>query len=270
MIKHLFSDMDGTVLNSNGQMSEFTIKTIKESGLPFTLVSARSPQKMEEIINNLGIDGIHVAFNGGLIFEKNNKKNTILYSVPLEYNLARRLVLDIRNKFENIGISLYDESYWNTDLETMGIKREYNIVKVGYKIVNFKNYFENANKTIYKVSFIEHDEEVFKKLIDYVEKNYSKEQLTIQKSLSGYLEITHINAKKSKGIEYIQKLEKLEKNELAAFGDGQNDIPMFESVGHIVVMENATEDVKKYADFITKSNNDDGVAYAIEKYIKNI
>ena len=74
MIKHLFSDMDGTVLNSNGQMSEFTIKTIKESGLPFTLVSARSPQKMEEIINNLGIDGIHVAFNGGLIFEKNNKK----------------------------------------------------------------------------------------------------------------------------------------------------------------------------------------------------
>ena len=250
MIKHLFSDMDGTVLNSNGQMSEFTIKTIKESGLPFTLVSARSPQKMEEIINNLGIDGIHVAFNGGLIFEKNNKKNTILYSVPLEYNLARRLVLDIRNKFENIGISLYDESYWNTDLETIGIKREYNIVKVGYKIVNFKNYFE--------------------RLIDYVEENYSKEQLTIQKSLSGYLEITHINAKKSKGIEYIQKLEKLEKNELAAFGDGQNDIPMFESVGHIVVMENATDDVKKYADFITKSNNDDGVAYAIDKYIKNI
>ena len=254
MIKHLFSDMDGTVLNSNGQMSKFTIKTIKESGLPFTLVSARSPQKMEEIINNLGIDGIHVAFNGGLIFEKNNKKNTILHSVPLEYNLARRLVLDIRNKFENIGISLYDESYWNTDLETMGIKREYNIVKVGYKIVNFKNYFENTNKTIYKVSFIEHDEEVFKKLIDYVEENYSKEQLTIQKSLSGYLEITHINAKKSKGIEYIQKLEKLEKNELAAFGDGQND----------------TDDVKKYADFITKSNNDDGVAYAIDKYIKNI
>ena len=76
MIKHLFSDMDGTVLNSNGQMSKFTIKTIKESGLPFTLVSARSPQKMEEIINNLCIDGIHVAFNGGVIFEKNNKKNT--------------------------------------------------------------------------------------------------------------------------------------------------------------------------------------------------
>ncbi|WP_314003948.1 HAD family hydrolase [Gemella morbillorum] len=270
MIKHLFSDMDGTVLNSNGQMSEFTIKTIKGSGLPFTLVSARSPQKMEEIINNLGIDGIHVAFNGGLIFEKNNKGNKMLYSVPLEYGLAKKLVLDVRNKFKNIGISLYDELYWNTDLETAGIKREYKIVKVAYKIVNFKNYFENTNKTVYKVSFIEHDEEVFKKLIDYVEQNYSKEQLTIQKSLSGYLEITHANAKKSKGIEYIQQLEKLEKNELAAFGDGQNDIPMFESVGYVVVMENATEDVKKYADFITKSNNDDGVAYAIEKYIKNI
>ena len=270
MIKHLFSDMDGTVLNSKGQMSKITIKTIKESGLPFTLVSARSPQKMEKIIDKLGIDGIHVAFNGGLIFEKNSKGNKILYSAPLEYGLAKKLVLDIRNRFENIGISLYDELHWNIDLETAGIKREYNVVKVAYKIMNFKHYFEKENKPIYKVSFIEHDEEIFKKLVDYIGKHYAQEQLTIQKSLSGYLEITHENARKSKGIEYIQQLEKLEKNELVAFGDGQNDIPRFESVGYIVVMENATEDVKKYANFITKSNNDNGVAYAIEKYVKNI
>ena len=78
MIKHLFSDMDGTVLNSKGEISEANINAIKKSELPFTFVSARSPQKMENIINTLGIDGIHVSFNGALIFKKKNNKKRIL------------------------------------------------------------------------------------------------------------------------------------------------------------------------------------------------
>ena len=57
---------------------------------------------------------------------------------------------------------------------------------------------------------------------------------------------------------------------LAAFGDGKNEIPMFETVGYSVIMGNAINDVKKYADYVTKSNNDDGVAYAIENSIKKI
>ena len=269
MIKHLFSDMDGTVLNSNGQMSEFTIKTIKESGLPFTLVSARSPQKMENIINTLGIDGIHVSFNGALIFEKKNNEKIILHRQPLDFSVARNLVLDLRDKFPSTGISLYDVLNWNIDLETDAIIGEYNIVKVAYSIVDFKEYFREE-KEIYKVSFIEYNKEIFEKIVDYVQKKYSNEELTFQRSLNGYLEITHMDAKKSKGIELISEFEKLTKNEVAAFGDGQNDIPMFESVGYSVVMGNASDDVKKYADYVTKSNNKDGVAYAIENFIKKI
>ena len=263
MIKHLFSDIDGTVLNSKGEISEANINAIKKSGLPFTLVSARSPQKMENIINTLGIDGIHVSFNGALIFEKKNNEKIILHRV------ARNLVLDLRDKFPSTGISLYDELNWNIDLETDAIIGEYNIVKVAYSIVNFKEYFREE-KEIYKVSFIEYNKEIFEKIVDYVQKKYSNEELTFQRSLNGYLEITHMDAKKSKGIEFISEFEKLAKNEVAAFGDGQNDIPMFESVGYSVVMGNATDDVKKYADYVTKSNSEDGVAYAIENFIKKI
>lgn len=57
---------------------------------------------------------------------------------------------------------------------------------------------------------------------------------------------------------------------LAAFGDGKNEIPMFETVGYSVIMGNAINDVKQYEDYITKSNNEDGVAYAIENSIKKI
>lgn len=268
MIKHLFSDMDGTVLNSKGEICEVNINAIKKSRLPFTLVSARSPQKMENIINTLGIDGIHVSFNGSLIFGKKNNEKIILHKQPLDFTVAKNLVLDIRDKFSCTGISLYDELNWNIDLETDEIIGEYNIVKVDYSIVDFKEYFRE--KEIYKVSFIEYEKEIFEKIVDNVQKKYSNEELTFQRSLNGYLEITHMNAKKSKGIELISNFEKLTKNELAAFGDGQNDIPMFESVGYSVVMGNAIDDVKKYADYVTKSNNEDGVAYAIENFIKNI
>ena len=269
MIKHLFSDMDGTVLNSKGEISEANINSIKESGLPFTLVSGRSPKKMENIIDTLGIDGIHVSFNGALIFEKKNNKKIILHKQPLDFSVAKNVVLDIRDKFPSTGISLYDELNWNIDLETDAIRGEYNIVEVAYNIIDFKEYFKEE-KDIYKVSFIEYDNEIFEKIVDHVQKQYSNEELTFQRSLNGYLEITHLNAKKSIGIEIISNLEKLNKNELAAFGDGQNDIPMFESVGYSVVMGNATDDVKKYADYVTKSNNEDGVAHAIENFIKNI
>lgn len=269
MIKHLFSDMDGTVLNSKGEISEVNISTIKESKLPFTLVSARSPQKMRNIINALGIDGVHVSFNGAIIFEKKNNNITVLHREPIDFLVAKKLVLDIRNRFPNTGISLYDEVNWNTDKITDGIIGEYNVVKVEVNIVDFNEYFKDE-KDVFKVSFIEHNKEVFGEIADYVEKIYSDEQLTIQRSLSGYLEITHKNAKKSKGIEYISELEKLNKNELAAFGDGQNDIPMFETVGYSIVMDNATDDVKKYANYVTKSNNEDGVAYAIENFVKKI
>lgn len=57
---------------------------------------------------------------------------------------------------------------------------------------------------------------------------------------------------------------------LAVFGDGKNEIPMFETVGYSVIMGNAINDVKLYEDYITKSNNEDGVVYAIENSIKKI
>ena len=153
------------------------------------------------------------------------------------------------------------------DLDLKSKNREGILIELSELLEKSPN-VTGEEKDIYKVSFIEYDNETFEKIVDHVQKQYSNEELTFQRSLNGYLEITHLNAKKSKGIEFISDLEKLTKNELAAFGDGQNDIPMFETVGYSVVMGNASDDVKKYADYVTKSNNEDGVAYAIENFIK--
>lgn len=264
MIKHLFSDIDGTLLNDNSEISKYTKEVIIRCNIPFTLVSGRSPQKMEIILNELGIGGVHVAFNGAMVFKKDNNKVTILNKEILNRELARKLVLDIRSEFPKVGISLYDDENWSVDLVNKIIEREKKVVKVNYNLVNFNQYFNENLKEVYKVSFIEDDVEVFKNLVNYVEVNYSDEKITIQKSLSGYLEITHVNAKKSLGIEYVMKLKNIDRESTVAFGDGENDISMLQSAGYSIVMDNATEEVKKYADYITKSNNENGVAYVVE------
>ena len=61
----------------------------------------------------------------------------------------------------------------------------------------------------------------------------------------------------------------IDRESTVAFGDGENDISMLQSAGYSIVMGNASDKVKEYADFITKSNNEDGVAYVIEKIINN-
>lgn len=270
MIKHIFSDLDGTMLDDRGVMTKENAESVKKSGIPFTLVSARSSKKMMEAINNLDMDGIHVSLNGAMIFEKVADEIKIIKKIPLENNLIKKIVLDVRAKFPSVGISLYDEENWNVDVVTKPIETEAIIVKVDYRKVDFKDYFEKEEVEVLKVSFIDKNEESFEKIADYVIATYGKEEINIQKSVSGYLELTDLRAKKSNAVKYVCEKENLKKEEVMAIGDGQNDIPMLKEAGWAVVMENASDVVKKYANFVTKSNVDSGVAYALENFVPEI
>ena len=68
-IKRIFCDMDGTLLNSKGQVSDSNAVLIREAGIPITLVSARAPMEMKDAIDALQLKGVQVAFNGGLIIQ---------------------------------------------------------------------------------------------------------------------------------------------------------------------------------------------------------
>ena len=68
-IQHIFSDMDGTLLNGVGRVSERNARRIRRSQIPLTLVSARAPMEMKEALKALNLTGPQVAFNGGLIYE---------------------------------------------------------------------------------------------------------------------------------------------------------------------------------------------------------
>ena len=82
-----------------------------------------------------------------------------------------------------------------------------------------------------------------------------------------FLEIVPVGIDKAKGLSILLDKTGMKPSELIAFGDGYNDTPMLQFAGMGVAMGNAAEEIKKAADFITKSNDDDGIAFALEKLI---
>lgn len=86
LIKHIFSDLDGTLLDSNGNLAPKNIQLIQSSDLPFTLISGHSPVEMKPVIDALGLVDPQIAFNGGLIFQFDGFKVETLDESPLTLN----------------------------------------------------------------------------------------------------------------------------------------------------------------------------------------
>lgn len=86
-------------------------------------------------------------------------------------------------------------------------------------------------------------------------------------SEAAWIDISNLNVHKGTTVAQLQSILNIDKSETIAFGDGFNDIELFSQAGISVAMKNAFEEVKIQADFITKSNDEDGVLLAIEKFI---
>lgn len=265
MIRHIFSDMDGTLLNSAGYLSQNNIEEIKTSGIPFTLVSARAPMEMVETIDKLQLTNPQIAFNGGVIFQKLQQGIKVLHADPLEVGSMKKILQMVKINFPNTSVSCYSLNNWYAEKIDYGVQIESKETGIVPKIVNYSDLLTSA-RNFYKIMFISLDETKLARLVRRINE-LGLDDISAKQSGKIYLEITSRRAQKSKGIKYIQRLEKLAVEEMAAFGDGHNDLPMLQSVGTPIVMENALKEIKMYGKFITKTNDADGVSFGIRKYL---
>ena len=262
-IKHIFSDLDGTLLDDQGKISKMTQEVIENSNLPFSLVSARAPQAMESLINQLNLKSSQVAFNGGLIFAKKE----VIKANPMVHASAQELIKTIKKDYPEINLSLYSLSDWYVEKIDKDIEQEMQFTPQVPKLVDLETLItERPRLEIFKILLITPNESKLEEIKKHLEKlNFP--DIIIQKTWETYLEITHLEAQKAKAVQFIAQREQLEQSELAAFGDNENDLSMLKAVGLPIVMANASDDLKKIGKVITKSNTEDGVAYGIQKYI---
>lgn len=265
MTAWVFTDMDGTLLDETGRVRASNAAKIKQSGLPLTLVSARSPKEMAEAIAALDLRGPQIAYNGGMIFEPQSAGIKVLSALPMPTDSARTIVGAILQQFPSTSVSYYDGADWYAERMDDNLKGEVAVSRLMPTFAPYQEVFKRPRQ-IMKIMLIDFDADVMAQIREFFQTHHFP-GITANTSNAAWLEITSSEADKASGIQHVLDQERLTRAEVAAFGDGQNDLPMLTMVGTPIVMANAAPQIKAVAKFITKSNVEDGVGYGMLKYL---
>lgn len=270
-IKLVTADMDGTLLNGNREITEYTqqiIRKVLDQGVHFVAATGRAVNAMPKELANMEKIRYGIFSNGATIYDLHEQK--ILYKNHFQPKRVLELIQYLRSFDLMISISQNGQSYGEREAmehldyyELDTNTRE--IVKGSRKIVeNLDEYIKEHYETIEKMTLIfrtmEERARVWEDLRQFDDIQYSS-------SLPKNLEISPRGCNKGDGLKHLAAALGLKKEETMAFGDADNDTEMLREAGVAVVMENGLDSVKEIADYITVSNNEDGVAKAIEKFI---
>ncbi len=260
MIKMIATDIDGTILNWTGEFSPRVVKCIQEltaQGIKVVLVTGRMHSSTFPIAQKLGLNTPIVSYQGGLIKDINNKT---LYQKDLEVDYAKEIIQWARKNNIHLNLYLDDKLYVEEDNDTI---KKYVVGKyVDYTVCNFDD-LEIAN--VNKILAIDYsDADKVTSWVEELTKKYS--ELYIVKSTPYFCEIGNIEAKKSSGVDYLRELWGFEREEVMAIGDQNNDIELLKAGGVAVAMGNATRELKKYANFVTDTVDEDGFVKAVNIY----
>jgi len=268
------SDLDGTLLKSDDKMSEYTIRTINDlidKGMCFSYATARSLSSASAVTNGLTTNIPVIIHNGTFIINAHTKER--LFSLYFNEE-EKELAINILNKYPIYPLVygfINDEEKvsWITDKENDGIKRYINLRKGDKRLRPIGTKEELYNGKLFYFTCIGERKE----LIDIY--NYFKDSdeftCTLQQELyreEYWFEIMPKKATKGNAILTLKK--ELKCNKIISFGDSVNDIPMFEISDESYAVENAVDELKKYATGIIMSNEKDGVAHWLEENYRKI
>ena len=261
MIKAVFSDLDGTLLNENGTVSEETkqmIEKLKKAGIKFFIATGRSFLAMKRYYDHLNLDTEIINYNGAVIHDSDGKK---IFELTLDDSIARELIdYGRKNNLYYHGFSnekWYLENYDDT-AKAYGAKSQ-----LQENIVNF----DNMPKLDFNKMMFINDAETTKIVDSYVVEKYKNR---IYKGLSSptFLEIMNPDVSKGNSVKILLEKYGFHPDEVIAFGDAENDLEMLFSVKYGVAMENANNDVKSKVNYIAKKNTENGVALFLEDFLK--
>ena len=247
-IHAIFTDLDGTLLNDNKEIGEFTKNILMKYKNDINIIptSARSFERIKPYLEELDmLDNYNytICLNGALIV---NNLGIELFSSHISKETMRELMSYI-DKY-NIEWTIYTK----------------NDIYKRSRINDIDNYIkDNDTFKLIGVGTIEEIDTIRDEL------KSMNDKLEITTSMSGRLVITNKGTTKDKAVEIIMNRLNIGRENIMTIGDGENDINMIKMAEYGVSMLNAPDDVKKNARFITKyDNNHDGVGKAIEEILK--
>ena len=292
MYKLVAIDLDGTLLNSYGAVTQNTINTIKkviENGVEVVIASGRPIDSIKTIAKEIGSEKYFIGGNGAIVYDIKNEK-------PIyERYMNKEKVLEIIKICEENSISYnvytnqtilatslkYNVLYYHKEnlKKEENKKTNINIVKDMYQYVKEMN-----EEKFLKITICDENKSVFNSImkkikkisgIDILEVSHMSRKIIRQGTEEipieyYYTEISLKNVDKWNAIEYLMSTINIKPEEVMTFGDNVNDKKMIENAGCGVAMKGSTPVVTEVAKRIAESNNNEGVARILQEYYKNI
>lgn len=256
------SDVDGTLVDQNKALADATIAAVERlqaAGIGFTIISARPMSGIRWIADRLKLDGPMGAFNGGLVFMRDG---TVVSRETVPESVARGVVAMARDTPAEIWVFADDQWHATSGEGTHADSERRSANQEPVICERFDPLLDRADK----ITFVCDTPEVLADLRDQALAAFEGEA-TIVQSQTYYLDVTAPAANKGDGIAALAEAIGAALADTIAIGDQANDIAMFERAGRAIAMGNATEAVKAKAGETTTSNDEGGVAHAIDTLI---
>jgi Cof subfamily protein (haloacid dehalogenase superfamily) len=264
VIRLLLSDVDGTLVTPDKALTERAteaVQALHDAGIQFAVTSGRPPRGMSMLIEPLALRTPLAAFNGGLLVEPD-------LEVVEQHTIPDQLVPSAIALLEThtLDVWLYRGADWLIrDPDAPHVAREAHTVQFEPTVVDG---FDGRLTDVAKIVGVSDDHDTVAKAAAAAN-DVLGDHVSAARSQPYYLDITHPQANKGAVVRFLARLLDLEPEEIATIGDMPNDVLMFAHSGLSIAMGNSDREVQRAARRVTGSNEEDGFAEAVHRFILN-
>ena len=263
MIKMVVTDIDGTIADKDANISQSvrnSIDSLSKKGVKVVLATGRMFRATYPVLLDLNLDTPIISYQGGFVKEYFNEQK-VLYAKYTDKTLAHETIDYFRSK--NIHINIYVNDTLFVESDDDYIKKYIENRNIVYTVVNDLKKVDMTG--LHKVLGIDKDTQKIINATKELQEKY-KNDLYIIRSTPYFCEVSNPEASKAAALRFLREYWGFKKEEVLAIGDQDNDIDMIKEAGIGVAMGNGTSALKDCADFITKSVDEDGFSFAMEKF----
>lgn len=262
-VKLLLADVDGTLVTPDKKLTDravAAVQTLHDTGVTFAITSGRPPRGMAMLIEPLDIQTPIAAFNGGLLVDRD--MNVIEQRVLPEELVVP--VADMMSSFR-LDVWLYSGADWYVPkADGPHVARESWTVKFEPTVMS--DGVQGLTGSVAKLVGVSDDHYAVDKATEAVHDRFG-DHVSAAASQPYYLDVTHPQANKGAVARYLAAQYRLDPDDIATIGDMPNDVLMFAHSGLSIAMGQSSPEVKRAARRVTTSNEDEGFASAVERFI---